>query len=341
MVFRVSAVPNSPQFPPSVGADPQNPCQYCHRPIPGAYYRIRYAMACPSCAEQVRVAMAKHKAGRYPLALVFGMGAALIGMFLNAAFFVFTGWIVSLPALAVGWMIGSVMKKGSGGTGGRLYQVSAALLTYVAISMSSLPVGLHYARERELAAYRARVRAAQHSFGQPDRPLTPEQLQAREQDLAARQQQLEEEFGQAHAERRPFQRSFPPPYLPSGPTTAPDGNPARPPVPPLLPQSAPRPGPQVRVIQPNVQGAPTKIIGARLPQAATPGFSFFGFLRQFLWLTIASPFAFFWLKGPTLETSLNFVLLIIGMVFAWRITTGVELVIFGPFDASTQPTPLK
>jgi len=79
-----------------------------------------------------------------------------------------------------------------------------------------------------------------------------------------------------------------------------------------------------------------------LPPADTAQHSKAPFLGQFLWLIIASPFAFFWRKGPALETSLDFALLIIGMVFAWRITPGVELFIFGPFEAPTgtpaQPT---
>src|SRR5258708_26408757 len=105
MVFRVTAAPNPPQLLPAQGTNAQNPCQYCHQAIPASYYRIRSAMACPGCAQKIRATMAKQNAGAYPLALAFGMGATLLGMFLNAAFFVFTGWIVSLPALAAGWMV--------------------------------------------------------------------------------------------------------------------------------------------------------------------------------------------------------------------------------------------
>jgi hypothetical protein len=64
----------------------------------------------------------------------------------------------------------------------------------------------------------------------------------------------------------------------------------------------------------------------------------FAFARQLLWLTIGSPFALFWPKGPTLGAVLNIAILTLGIVFAWRITAGVNLVIDGPFDSPLQPT---
>lgn len=288
-------------------------------------------MSCAACAERIRAAVAKSQSSSYPFALVCGVGAAFVGMFLNAAFFVATSWIVSLPALAVGWMVGMAVRKGAGGTGGKNYQITAAFLTYLAISMSSLPVGLHYAQVREQAAWRARVMAMRRKSIQDDASLTPEQKQAREQDLAARQRALEDEFGQVHATRRPMQRRFPPPYLPSRPANSPGGKDGSAGVSASSPVSspAPAPAPQVHVIRPQVQGG-------RL-QAAAPAMTFWAFLGQFLGLTIASPFAFFWLNGVTLETALNFGLLVIGMVFAWRLTSGVPLVIYGPFDVPAQP----
>lgn len=298
-------------------------------------------MSCPACSEKIRAAITKNKASAYPFALVCGVGAAFLGMFLNAAFFISTGWIVSLPALAVGWMVGMAIRKGSGGTGGRSYQITAAVLTYIAISMSSLPVGLHYARQREQAAWRARTQAFYRNSVQPGTTLTPEQKLAREQDLAARQRALEDEFGQDHAARRPFQRSFPPPYLPSSPANPPAEQ--RTPQPPVPPAAAAKPVPQARIIQPRLEGLPQQIVGTRVPQAATPALTFWGFLGQFLGLTIASPFAFFWVSGLTLETALNFFLLVMGMVFAWRLTSGVKFVIFGPFEtpASAAPPPTR
>jgi hypothetical protein len=46
-------------------------------------------------------------------------------------------------SLAVGWLIGKAMKRGSGGIGGKRYQIAAAVLTYVAVSMAEVPIQLH------------------------------------------------------------------------------------------------------------------------------------------------------------------------------------------------------
>ncbi len=309
----MSAAFNTPQFNTAEYSDSQNTCQYCRQPISGTYYRVRSAMSCPACTDKIRAAMAKNNSSAYPLALVCGMGAAILGMILYATFTILTGWVVSYVALAVGWMVGTAIKKGSGGSGGRRYQITAALLTYVAISMSSLPIGLHYARQRQQAMLRAQL---YRSFGSPERALTHEQQQAREQDLAARQRQLEDEFGQPHAGRAPLRPHSSP--SPASSTAQQPDTFSQSATPSQVPQSQ---APHVQFSKPNV-----------------PPPNFFAFLRQMLWLTIGSPFALLWLKGPTLGSFLNIAILSIGIIFAWRITAGVNLVVYGPFDAPTQPT---
>jgi hypothetical protein len=42
----------------------------------------------------------------------------------------------------VGWMVGTAMMKGSGGLGGRRYQVVALLLTYAAVSLAAIPIAI-------------------------------------------------------------------------------------------------------------------------------------------------------------------------------------------------------
>jgi hypothetical protein len=109
--FRVSAF-NTPQFNLAEYAGPDI-CQYCRRPISGTYYRVRATMACPECTDTLRAAMAKRDSSAYPFALVCGMGAAIAGMILYSTFTILTGWIVSYVSLAVGWMVGTAIKKGS------------------------------------------------------------------------------------------------------------------------------------------------------------------------------------------------------------------------------------
>src|SRR6267154_1627017 len=138
----------SPQFGTAeyLGKQGSDHCQFCHQPIAGNYYRINDAMACGGCAEKMRGALATDTHAAYVRALVFGVVAAIAGMILYAVFEIATGLIIGYVSLAVGWMVGTAMMKGSKGVGGRRYQITAVVLTYAAVSMAAVPVWLHYGR---------------------------------------------------------------------------------------------------------------------------------------------------------------------------------------------------
>ena len=159
----------SPQFGTAeyAGAPGNDHCQFCHQPVTGTYYRVNDAIACPACAEKARAELAKDTHAAYMRALLYGIGAAIVGMTLYATFAITTGIIIGYVSLAVGWMVGKAIVKGSGGVGGRRYQITAALLTYAAVSMAAVPIGIHY--------------AIQHR-------------QEEKQQMASKQQQSEEEF---------------------------------------------------------------------------------------------------------------------------------------------------
>ena len=76
---------------------------------------------------------------------MLGIGAAIAGMIVYAAFTIVTGWYIGYLALGVGYLVAKAMKKGSHGLGGRRYQVAAVLLTYAAISVAAVPIGISYA----------------------------------------------------------------------------------------------------------------------------------------------------------------------------------------------------
>jgi hypothetical protein len=161
----------TPQFGSAeyVGSPGDDHCQFCHQPITATYFRVNDAMACLGCTEKARGELAKDTHAAYMRGLLYGVGAAVVGMILYATFAIMTGIIIGYVSLAVGWMVGNAILKGSGGVGGRRYQITAVLLTYCAVSMAAVPVWIHYAGK---------------------------QKQTQEQDLAARQRQLEKEFGQ-------------------------------------------------------------------------------------------------------------------------------------------------
>jgi hypothetical protein len=87
-------------------------------------------------------------------AILFGMGGAILGLIIYSAFAILTGIMIGYVALAVGWLVATAMKKGSQGAGGRRYQVAAVSLTYAAVSLSAIPIGISfYLKERKPVAH--------------------------------------------------------------------------------------------------------------------------------------------------------------------------------------------
>jgi hypothetical protein len=56
----------------------------------------------------------------------------------------------------VGFIVGKAMSVGSGGVGGRRYQIVAVLLTYLAVSLSAVPIAIHQMRQ-----HRAQVQSTE------------------------------------------------------------------------------------------------------------------------------------------------------------------------------------
>jgi len=139
----------TPQFGTAeyVGTPGGDHCQFCHQPIGLTYYRANAAMACPGCAESMRGELGRDTHAAFVRAILFGVGAAILGLILYATFAIVTGIVIGYASLAVGWLVGKAMVKGSNGVGGRRYQVVAILLTYAAVSMAAIPVMIDYARK--------------------------------------------------------------------------------------------------------------------------------------------------------------------------------------------------
>jgi hypothetical protein len=81
-------------------------------------------------------------------AILLGLSATVAGSILYAAVEIATGWTIGYVALAVGWLVGKGMKWGSGGRGGRRYQVVAVAFTYCSVSCANLIVILYALRGR-------------------------------------------------------------------------------------------------------------------------------------------------------------------------------------------------
>lgn len=118
-------------------------CAACRQPIGGSYFKIKNSPVCAGCTEKIRAKTPKDSHAAFLRAILFGIAGALIGLALYVAFALATGLIIGWVSLAVGWIVGKAMRLGSGGVGGRRYQVVAVLLTYLAVAMSAVPIALY------------------------------------------------------------------------------------------------------------------------------------------------------------------------------------------------------
>jgi predicted histidine transporter YuiF (NhaC family) len=160
----------TPQFGTAeyVGSPGSDHCQFCHQPIAGSYYRANGAMACPACAEKMRGELARDTHAAFVRAILFGVGAAILGMILYATFAIVTGIVIGYAALAVGWLVGKAMVQGSNGVGGRRYQIAAVLLTYAAVSTAAIPVWIHYSGEHKQNQHRQTAQSEEGSGSQEE-----------------------------------------------------------------------------------------------------------------------------------------------------------------------------
>ena len=80
--------------------------------------------------------------GAFTRALLFGIAAAVVGLIGYAAFTITTHLYVGYVALGVGLYRCQGDEAGSGGLGGRPYQIAAVVLTYLAIALAEIPIAL-------------------------------------------------------------------------------------------------------------------------------------------------------------------------------------------------------
>jgi hypothetical protein len=130
----------TPQFATAEYAGSGEACKSCNQAISGTYYRINGSLACERCTTQLQTQLPKDSHAAFVRALMFGFGAAILGLIGYAAFTIITGIMIGYISLAVGWLIGKAMRTGSRGIGGLRYQIAAALFTYAAVSMAAIPI---------------------------------------------------------------------------------------------------------------------------------------------------------------------------------------------------------
>jgi hypothetical protein len=165
---------SAPQFATAEYSSPgKEICKSCHQAISGSYYRINGSLACSNCTSQLKNQLPVDSHSAFVRGILFGIGGAILGMILYSAFGIITGLVIGYLSLAVGWLVGKAIRMGSGGIGGRRYQIAAVLLTYFAVSMSAVPMGI-YQSVKESKEKKSHLIASPPSPSLPGNSLAPD-----------------------------------------------------------------------------------------------------------------------------------------------------------------------
>lgn len=136
--------PLAPAPPPLTFETPALPaaatCGFCARPLADRYYTVNGQVACASCRTEVARHVQRPR-GVAGVAAAVGLGSAagLVGAAVWWAIRHFASLEVGLIAIGIGHFVGLGVRRGSGGRGGRGYQVLAVALTYGWITANYVP----------------------------------------------------------------------------------------------------------------------------------------------------------------------------------------------------------
>jgi len=140
-------------------------CRGCSAPIVSSYYHVNGEVVCARCRGTLDSDPTGSRGGRVLKAGGLGLLAAIGGSVLYYAVAAITGYELAIVAIAVGFMVGKAVRRGSGNRGGRAYQVLAIVLTYFAIVSTYIPLAVKEFGSKGIAADSARV--ATHSVATP------------------------------------------------------------------------------------------------------------------------------------------------------------------------------
>jgi hypothetical protein len=121
------------------------PCAACGTAIGDQYFRVGRKQVCARCRSAIEAHETAARAElRKPMqtvrALLFGLGAAVLGAILYYAVIAITGFEVGYVALAIGYGVGYAIRKATRGRGARRFQVIAVVLTYFAVGLAYIPL---------------------------------------------------------------------------------------------------------------------------------------------------------------------------------------------------------
>ena len=96
-------------------------------------------MACRGCAEKAGFQEQVHRPENFGRAFLHSAAATLMGMLACAILAALTRWTIPVLAVAIGYAVGLSMKREAPPETGARYPLLAALLTYLAVAIGTLP----------------------------------------------------------------------------------------------------------------------------------------------------------------------------------------------------------
>ncbi len=128
-----------PEFHPGAAASGVT-CTACKKPVVQSYYEANGHVICSTCREQLtQQGTADGGTGRMLKAFFQGLGVALLGGVVWWAVRTYLHYEIAIISIAIGWGVGTVVRRASGNRGGLAYQVLAVALTYFGICSNYVP----------------------------------------------------------------------------------------------------------------------------------------------------------------------------------------------------------
>ncbi len=117
-------------------------CAFCGRGVTGQFYRTNGDLTCTICAERLRNLLPPDTHKIFWNATAVGAITAAVTSALFFVLFQFMetrgfGMGLGFAAIGAGYLIGKSMQRAAKGAGGRRYQITAALLTYAAVTIAT------------------------------------------------------------------------------------------------------------------------------------------------------------------------------------------------------------
>jgi len=123
-------------------------CSSCRSLVPDTYFVVNGHIVCEKCRRAAEANWNRGgAAGRFTTAFGLGILATIGCSILWYVVLKVTGYQLGILAVAVGFVVGSAVRKGSNGRGGWRYQTLAIFLTYTAIVSSYVPFIIEGMRE--------------------------------------------------------------------------------------------------------------------------------------------------------------------------------------------------